>query len=310
MKFITGVALLAFAIATHAANPVVFNLHPINLANGWQVTGTITTDGTVGPLTSGNLIDWNLKTTQTTDLVWTEKDSNNLNLSGVSTDGKNIYVATSPDGVKDGGTLFFSRGGALGNIPTSAVLADFTQTSVNLGYGLGGIAGWQDELGGLNFIGLNQRDKTDYRAASLVSGKPNIFSIHVPTIATSPTLMRMFGTVTTDGTIGSLLPKNIVAWKVTARNQEFTYFTKANSSVMFANGVSTDGNVIKVDHNATSQLVIGFDGRRPTFVTLADFTDLSLPNGFANYYSGIFGLQGDKSPLVGPKAVSYIVAKH
>jgi hypothetical protein len=27
-----------------------------------------------------NILDWNLKVVQTTDLTWTEKDSNNLNI--------------------------------------------------------------------------------------------------------------------------------------------------------------------------------------------------------------------------------------
>lgn len=80
--------------------------------------------------------------------MWTQKDSSDLNISGVSSDGKKIYVGTSPDGVSDGGTLDFSRGGGRGQIPTSAVIADFTQFSAILGYGMGGIPGWQHELWG------------------------------------------------------------------------------------------------------------------------------------------------------------------
>jgi len=64
--------------------------------------------------------------------------------------------------------------------------------------------------------------------------------------------------------------------------------------------------VVKVDH-AGGQFLIGIPGRRPTFVTLADFTDPSFPDGFANYYVGSFGVMGDKSPLVGSRAKTYTV---
>ena len=301
---------MLLSIAVEAANPVTFNLSPIRLTNGWNITGTITTDGTIGPLAPNNISNWNLKVMQTTDVVWTEKDSNDLNISGVSTDGKKIHVATSPDGIQDGGSLSFSRGGARGTIPTSAVISDFTQLSTNLGY-LGGIAGWQDEIWGLNYIGLNQRNNIQYHAASALANQQNVFSINVPTLATNPLLMRIFGTITTDGTIGPLLPGNIIAWKITARNQDIRYFTDVNrsSSVLAATGISSDGNVIKIDHNGASQFTIGVGGFKPTFVTLADFTDLTMPNGFANYYTGINGLMGEKTPLVSTKAAAYIFAK-
>jgi len=299
---------MLLSIAVEAANPVNFNLNPIKLANGWAITGTITTDGTVGVLASANILNWNLKVMQTTDMVWTEKNSSAANISKVSTDGKKIHVASSPDGIQVGGSLNFSRGGAGGSIPTSALIADFTDLSTNLGY-VGGAAGWQDELGGLNYLGLNLRNNIQYHAASSVANQPNVFHISVPTLATNPILMTMFGTITTDGTIGALLPKNIITWKVTARNQDITYLTNGNSQVLTATGISTDGNVIKVGHNAASQFTIGVGGRRPTFVTIADFTDLAVPNGFVNYYMGSFGVMGDRSPLVGTKAAAYIFAK-
>jgi len=305
-RLITISVLLALSIAGSGAAQVVFKLKPVLLTSGWQISGTLTADGTVGPLTSANIVDWNVKVVQTIDMVWTEKDSNDLNISGVSTDGKKIHVATSPDGIQDGGTLYFSRGGSGGRIPTSAVLADFTQLSHNLGYGLGGIAGWQDELGGLNYVGLNQWNNTQYHAGSVVAGKPNVFFIHVPTLATSPILMTMFGTLTTDGTIGPLLPQNIIAWKVTARNRDIAYYSKANSAVLAAIGVSSDGTAVKVDH-AGGQFLIGIAGRRPTFVTLAEFTDPTMPNGFVNYYMGNFGVMGDKTPLIGTRVQAYTV---
>jgi len=301
------VGLLLLSVITFAQTNTTYTLNGIKLTNGWTVTGTITTDGTVGTLAAANIVDWNLKVAQITDLVWTEKDSNDGNISGVSTDGTRVWVATSPDGVMDGGTLYFGRGGSGGRIPTSAIIADFTQLSVNMGY-VGGLAGWQDELGGLNYVGLNRKNNTQYRVAMAVAGQPNVFRISVPTIMPAPLQMTMFGTFTTDGTVGPLLPRNIIAWKITARTQDITYYTKTNSVVLSAAGVTSDGTLMKVDR-AGGQFTIGIGGRRPTFVTLADFTDPTYVNGFANYYMGNFGVMGDKSPLVGARALTYTVGR-
>lgn len=300
IRWLAVAALLILSIAA-SAQTTVYKLNYLQLSNGWTVTGTITTDGTVGTLGATNIVDWNLKVVQTTDMVWTEKDSNDLNISGVSTDGSKVWVTTSPDGVLDGGALYFGRGGSGGRIPTNAIVADFTQLSFNMGY-LGGVAGWQDELAGLNFVGLNQRNNSRYRAGLAIAGKSNKFQIYVPTISAAPLLMTMFGTFTTDGTIGPLNPKNIIAWNITARTQDITYYTKANSTVLSSFGVTTDGTVLNVDH-AGGQFMLGIGGRRPTFVTIADFTDPTYPNGFANYYMGNFGVMGDKSPLTKGKTI-------
>lgn len=307
VKLFFVVAFLTFSVVASAA-PVTFQLKPVQLTNGWALTGTVTTDGTVGILTPANITNWTLKLVQTTDTTWTQNDSNALNLAGISTDGKGIFVATSPDGFTDGGTLNFTRGGGGGRIPTVAVVADFTQLSVNLGYGYGGIAGWQDEILGLNYVGLNRKNNTKYRAASAVVGSANVFRIHVPRISPPPFQMTMFGTVTTDGTIGPLSPANLVGWKITARMEDMATYTEANTQVISAIGVTSDGASIRVAHSG-GQLVLGIPGFRPTFVTLADFTDPVYPNGFANYYLGNFGIMGEKFPLVGKAAATYKVTK-
>jgi hypothetical protein len=177
--FQCAAVLAASSLLSWSQTSVSFRLSPVQLTNGWTVTGSVTTDGSVGTLSAANIVDWNLTVVQTADTVWTEKDSYNLNISGVSSDGKRLLVATSPDGVLDGGNLSFSRAGGGGTIPTSAIIADFTQLSVNLGY-VGGLAGWQDEIAGLNFVGLNQANNTKYRAAFLSAKQPNMFRISVP----------------------------------------------------------------------------------------------------------------------------------
>jgi hypothetical protein len=308
-RWIAVGVLLTLAVVAYGQTPVVFKLNPIQLSNQWKVTGSITTDGTVGVLTGANILDWNLKVVQTTDVVWTETNSTDANISGVFSNGKKVLVATPPTDYQDGGALVFSKsGGAIGSIATSAVLADFTQLSLNLGY-IGGIAGWQDEIWGLNYVGLNQRNHTQYAAASALPARPNVFRIQVPTLSTAPLLMTMFGTLTTDGTIGALAPQNIIAWNITARNQDINYYSKLNSSILSAIGVTSDGIVLKVDH-AGGQFTIGLGGFRPTFVTVADFTDPSYPDGFANYYRGNYGVMGEKFPLVGPRVKAYKFARH
>ena len=308
MKSLKWIAIAAlFLLSIGASAQTVFNLNPLVLTNGWKVTGTITTDGTVGALSSANILDWNLKVVQTTDFTWTEKNSTNVNSALLSTDGTRIFVATSPDGVQDGGNLTFSRGGGGGRIATAAVLGDFTQLSTNLGY-IGGMTGWMDEVWGLNFMGLNLRNNSRFRAAAAIPGQPNVFRVTAPVISTTPLLMTLFGTVTTDGTIGALTPQNIIAWNVTARNQDITYYTKANSAVLNAIGVSSNGLAIRVSRNG-GQFNIGIAGRRPTFVTLADFTDPTYPDGFANYYMGNFGEMGNKAPMVGPLLKTALVAR-
>lgn len=74
-----------------------------------------------------------------------------------------------------------------------------------------------------------------------------------------------------------------------------------------ASGIHVNEYAITVDH-AAGQFVIGVGGARPTYVTIADFTDSTFPNGFANYYVGTSGVMGDKSPLVGANARTYTFA--
>jgi hypothetical protein len=299
--------VIGSTFAARAQAPLVLKLKTVQLSNGWSINGTITIDGTIGPLTANNIVDWKLQMVQTSDLTWTERDSNDLNISGVSTDGTTIFVNTFPNPFTDGGALYVGRGGGGGRIPTNAVIADFTQLSVNLGY-VGGVAGWQDELLGLNYIGLNQPNGKRYKAAQLDPAKPNVFNIRVPQIAPPPYKITLFGTITTDGTIGMLAPQNLVAWKITARMQDIATYSPANTQVMAATGVSYDGVYLLVAH-AGGQLRIGLPGARPTYVNLADFTDSKRPNGYANYYLGNYGVMGEKSPLVPSGAKMYALAK-
>src|SRR5438045_9525657 len=94
-----AVAVVFFSIGAVAQTSTTLSLKPILLTNGWKVTGTITTDGTVGAMTAVNISNWNLKVVQTTDLTWTGKDSNDLNISGVNNAGTRIIVKITQAGV-------------------------------------------------------------------------------------------------------------------------------------------------------------------------------------------------------------------
>lgn len=135
-----------------------------------------------------------------------------------------------------------------------------------------------------------------------------MFRVTVPIISSAPLLMTMFGTLTTNRTVGALQPQNIIAWNITARNQDIATYTKANGSVVSALGVISNGTALGVSH-AGGQLQIGIPGARPTFVTIADFTDPMYPDGYANYYRGNYGVMGDKSPLVTPTVKTYVAAR-
>lgn len=306
LKWLTLFLLLNLSIAASAA-PLVLTLKTTNLTNQWQIRGTITIDGTVGPLTAANIIDWKIQLIQTTDLAWTQTDSNDLNISGVSSDGSSLYVTTFPNNYQDGGTLYVGRGGRGGTIPTNAIIADFTQLSRNLGY-KGGMSGFQDEIFGLNFVGLNKPNNRKSRCAVLDPTQANVFNIKVPQISPFPYRVTLFGSITTDGTVGLLQPANLIAWNITARMQARTVYTPASSAVLYFNNVSYDGTQLLVSRTG-GQLVIGIGGARPTYVTLVDFTDPQRPNGFANYYLGNFGLQGERFPLIRKSDQSYTVAK-
>src|SRR5947209_3276666 len=194
MKYISlrvgWMMVVLFASLSLAAQVTTFKLRPVNLGNGYMITGTIATDGTVGYLSASNFVKWNISVTQTTDMVFDETNTTALNVSQVSTDGKKIYVPTSPDGFTDGGSLNFLGGGGRGGILTGALVGDFMGWNA-----AGGVSGWQTPLA-LNYLSLNEPNASRYTAAT-VTNNPKVFRMRPVTITTTPTLMTMFGTITT-----------------------------------------------------------------------------------------------------------------
>ncbi|MFM2340479.1 MAG: hypothetical protein RLZZ592_132 [Pseudomonadota bacterium] len=103
-----------------------FRVGPWRLPDGTTVSGTVSTDGSVGPLTAAQLTGWDLQVATVTSTVFDTSTAARIQASGVSVsaDGRRLLVKKSPDGVRDGGLLAF---GSFGPGPEYGVqIANFT----------------------------------------------------------------------------------------------------------------------------------------------------------------------------------------
>jgi hypothetical protein len=325
---------LAFAMAAFATQATTYQLVPLTLDNGTTVRGTIDTDGTVGYLTPLNIVSWDITVTQTTDVVYTDTayaptptEATTVvvtpppEVSGVSSNGKRILVQRSPDTANyaDGGSLLFR---AAGNAePTWAAVADFSSytswwypDSV-----IGGVGGWVTASGLSLGAPLTQApcrtngSCSNYAAATAVNGQPNTFRlVRVTTQAVAP-VQTLFGTITTDGTVGSLAPGNFLAWHIVGRTQEIQSYNPTNSIIRNLAGTYADNTVLRADNFPNRNPGVLDIGTAPNVnnpgisVNLADFTDPMYLGGIASYSNGNFGLVASKSPLTTRK--SYVVAR-
>lgn len=108
----------------------VFDLVPLDFGDGLTMTGSITTDGTIGALTGDNLLDWKIAIREVSSFgVFNESNSRVFAADGVSTDGQSIFV-TNPDGA-----WAFARW-PVGPDITLIQLADFTDANAPGGQSL------------------------------------------------------------------------------------------------------------------------------------------------------------------------------
>jgi hypothetical protein len=305
----------------------------LTLDNGTTVKGTIDTDGTVGYLTPANIVNWDITATQTTDVVYTNtaytpppNEATTVVLtappevSGVSSNGKRLLVQRSPDTVNfaDGGSLLFRAGN---REPTWAAVADFTSYTSWL-YNdsvIGGVGGWVTVFGISLGAPLTQApcrangSCSTYTAATAVNGRPNMFKLFPVTTQAVAPVQTLFGTITTDGTAGSLASNNFVAWHIVGRTQEIQNYNSTNSQIRNIAGTFTDNTVLRVDNNPNRNLGVLDIGTTPIVnnpgisVNLADFTDPMYIGGIASYSNGNLGLLASKSPLTTRK--SYVIAR-
>lgn len=333
MKLFPVLVLSAAAWSAHATS---FKLVPLTLDNGYTVKGTIETDGTAGSLVAANIVNWNIQVTQTTDVVYTNaaftpgpNEATTVvvtgppEVSGVSTNGKRIFVERSPDTANfaDGGSLLF-RGPGLYE-PNLAQVADFTYSS-SWFYPdsiIGGVGGWVTPIAGYAFAAPMTTSPcsaagvcSKYAAANAISGQANVFRLIPLTVQAANPLQTLSGTVTTDGTVGPLAAGNFTAWRITGRTQDIQTYTPANSVVRNVAYLSSDNVTLKLAGNPNGNLGILDIGTARTVnnpgisINLGDFTDPAMyPGGVASYSLGNFGLAASKTPLTARK--TYVVAR-
>ena len=156
-------------------------------------------------------------------------------------------------------------------------VADFTGMNANGGQAMY-MAG-----SAFDYLALNQPNHTSYIAATRSSG--NVYSLVQLDFYGG---VRVTGTITTDGTIGSLTPSNIVAWDIVVDETTADPFTLANSTLQ--------ANLVGLDPTGTALTVLnpdgylafskGYIGGHPYALTLADFTAQAPQGGQAAYYHG------------------------
>jgi hypothetical protein len=261
-----------FALANGAAEADVLAIKPIDFGAGMVATGTLTTSG-------GAITDWNLAVTTTTTLAQytpANSGSKTVNLVSVSANGQQLTVSTSPDSLNylDGGALGFRSPNVFQDV--GVTLADFTAL-----VSPGGEA--QYMAGGVFDVTLlNQPDNIEYLAGTHAAGGGNVFQIKPLAFSGGVTLT---GTLTTDGTIGTLSAANIVDWNITAQQVTTDVFDASNSTLnAFGTQISADGRHVTVD---VPDGYLEFDkgplGARKYALSLADFT---TNPGTAGYYQG------------------------
>ena len=125
----------------------VFELTPLSFGGGVVLSGTITTDGTLGPLGPNNIRNWDIDIDQVTQDLFNRGNSTLLqNLRSPSADGLTLNVL-NPDGF-----ITFSKGFAGGRM-YALQLADFSSQSP-----AGGQAGYFQGRLAVNTIALRAQD--------------------------------------------------------------------------------------------------------------------------------------------------------
>lgn len=308
LGLILGMMLASLRIA-NSATAMTFNLTPLKLGNSLTVSGTVTTDGTIGNLSASNFTAWNITVKSVNKILYNKTNSPSAisSLVSVTPDGQKITVATSPNGFEDGGILeFFTQRPDI----YSVALANFTNPF------LPGGQAFYINGGNFDFIPLNQPDATDYIAAYASSPGSNIFNL-LP-LHFQDGMTTMSGTITTDGTTGSLANSNLLNWNIVVTQTTTDIFNEQNSFVLASDGVVTNGSTITVTNSdghkpggSWSFGLPGVPGRiDPTVVQLADFTHPKIIGGRA-YYLTPLGYQGILYHLSSdPNYVAAIVASN
>lgn len=265
-----------FAVAPAAkARAATLPIQPITLATGQNysmtITGSITTSGTT-------ITAWNAKVTEASRIGrYTPSNTANFSYGPMSCDGTRIMVATSPDGVQDGGILYFRSPSPYQDVGVAA--ADFTGLNVQ-----GGQAMYMYG-GAFDFLPLNQPNHSNYVVATRGTG--NVYNL-VPIDFFGG--VRVSGTITTDGTTIGFDASHILGWDVSVDQVTDDPFTNANSTLQ-KNLVNVSGSSVSVvNPDGYLTFLKGYPGGHAYALTLADFSAAAPPGGKAGYYHAAFGI--------------------
>jgi len=288
-------ALLALGFAAlgtvPSAQAVSLDVRPIDFGGGVRATGTITTAGD-----TATIVDWQLTVSSFERLARYTRANTPLKLVAdvsVSGDGQLMTVATSPDGVEDGGTLGFRARNPSVNWGVS--VADFSSNAQSGGEAFY-VAG-----GAFDFLPLDQPNGAAYLAATANPAGANLFDL-VPLAFSNG--VTMYGTILTNGESGPLGPDSILAWDIFVDMITEDVFTTANSKLSASMlGLSPDGQLTVNNPDGSLMFVKGIVGGHLYALQLADFTDTR--GGTAGYYQGAFSITtiGLNAPR-GPWAVT------
>ena len=268
--------VLASPIGSALAN--VFPIRPITFVDSptysMTATGTITTAGNTATITG-----WDVSLTTSSALArYTPATTVNLSYGDVRSDGARILVRTSPDGYQDGGIIYFRSPNPQQDV--GVAVADFT------GYNATGGQAMYMAGAVFDFLPLNQPNNVEYIAATRTSG--NVYRLVPLSFYGGVTVS---GTITTDGTVGSLIG-HIVSWDISVGEVTEDAFRTGNSTVM-ANFVQFD----QAQHGLTVTnpdgyltLSKGHLGGHIYALTLADFSSTAPAGGWAGYFHGAFEL--------------------
>ncbi|CCQ48999.1 PEP-CTERM sorting domain-containing protein [Crocosphaera watsonii WH 8501] len=110
--------------ANYAAQAAVFNINSLDFGDGFVASGTITTDDTIGSLTSANLTNWDITVTDGvggSGFNFTETNSGAF-IQGLSTDGTQL-------------TVLFPNGVLQFQTPVNPFLSDFVLSLARFDFG-------------------------------------------------------------------------------------------------------------------------------------------------------------------------------
>lgn len=270
------IAAAAFAVlpgwvgaATLTVSPITFDSSP---GYSMTATGTITTGAT-----PGSISDWSISVTTRQQLAHYSGANTQAQLSGVTVSGGSMSVATSPDPANvDGGYLTFRSPNPY--LDLGVTLADFTGYYAASGQAMYMMGGTFD------FLDLGGPAGPSFQVATAMSGG-SIFALDPLSFSGGVTVT---GTITTDGTTGSLGLANILSWDIYV-NQTTTDVFDATNSVVTSSllGLAPNGQDLTVGNPGG---YLGFAkaplGGRAHSLVLADFTDPTVPGGQAAYMQG------------------------